>query len=61
MQDYLHIGYDNVEGDIPTLIVARKTKPLGARISTTDVLRQFQYSEAEELYKLLTGEDGKCQ
>jgi hypothetical protein len=54
MQDYLHIGYDNVNGDIPTLIVARKTKELGQRISNTEVLKQFSGETAIDVYKLLT-------
>jgi hypothetical protein len=55
MVDYLFVGYDNVEGDIPTLLVARKTKHVGERVSNTEILRQYQNKEAVEIYELLTG------
>lgn len=54
MFDYLYVGYDNVSGDIPTLIVARKTKVYGERISRTEILKQFNGKEASDIYRLLT-------
>lgn len=54
MQDYLYVGYENVEGDIPNLIVTRKTKCLGQRSSNTEVLKQFSGQVAVDIYNLLT-------
>ena len=54
MVDYLYVGYDNIEGDIPNLIVARKTKCLGLRISNTEILKQFSGQTAVDVYNFLT-------
>lgn len=54
--DALYVILDNNKdkGDIPCLIVARKTKPLGARMSTTAILNTFYGDEALKLYDKLT-------
>ena len=52
--DALFVVLDNKKGDIPCLVVARKTKPLGARTSTTAILNTFYGDEALKLYDKLT-------
>ena len=53
--DALFVVLDNKKGDIPCLIVARKIKPLGARMSTTSILNTFYVDEALKLYDKITG------
>lgn len=57
MVDFLQIGYDNVEGDIPVLTVARKTKRcknFKETESYMEILRTFTGEPAVDIYKLLT-------
>lgn len=51
--DALYIILDNNKSDIPYLIVARKTKPLGARKSNTAILNAFYGDDALKLYDKL--------
>jgi hypothetical protein len=50
---FLHIGYENYEGDMPLLMVMRTTK------NKQEILKVFQDNEAFKVYKLLTGVNGK--
>ena len=53
--DALLVGFDNVNGDITTLIVGRKRPN-----QSIDIINAFQEDEAKELYKrLITPKKGE--
>lgn len=52
--DALYVVLDNNKSDGPCLVVARKTKPIGARISTTTIINTFYGDDALRLYDKLT-------
>ena len=53
--DVLLVGFDNVNGDITTLIVGRKRPN-----QSIDIINAFQEDEAKELYKrLITPKKGE--
>ena len=48
MEDMLMVGYESYKGDIPLLMVSRKTKDGGM-----EIIKVFKEDEADDLYKKL--------
>lgn len=53
--DTILVSFDHTHGDIPVLIVGRKSK------SGIDIINAFKEDEAKELYQKLTDKKGESK
>lgn len=53
--DTILVSFDHAHGDIPVLIVGRKSK------SGIDIINAFKEDEAKELYQKLTDKKGESK